>query len=50
MRLDLVAFRDLAQMLGVAQARIEQSAQLLPTQGEKTELMHSEGPPKGLVH
>lgn len=50
MRFDLEAFRDLAQMLSLAQARIEQSAPSLPPQGESHEVMHSEGPPKGLVH
>lgn len=50
MRLDVEAFRALAQMLGIAQARIERSAQPLPTPGETHELMHSEGPPEGLVH
>lgn len=50
MRLDLEAFRALAQMLGVAQTRIERSAQTTSPLAETPDVLSLDGLPKGLVH
>jgi len=49
-RFDLEAFRALAQMLGVAQARIERSAQTMSPLAEAPDVLSLDGSPQGLVH
>ena len=49
-RFDLEAFRELAQMLGVAQARIERSAQTTSPLAQTPDAMSLDGVPSGLVH